>query len=205
MTKSLMSAAASLVLAACTAAPDPSASAPPTSEEIVFGEATSLGVVITEDDGTFTTDGGVMSMRLANLGDSPVTGTHVEPVGDDGLTVEYLGYSDCARGCAGALWWNEEAIQRVEQGRDGWYPFKLRPFDELVSQNDPAVSLIFTLTVDDARGMEKLRAGCLHLRSIVLETEDGSTMTVSGVDGHWIAAINVQEPFPSGYEPCDES
>ncbi len=95
-------------------------------------------------------------------------------------------------------------MQRVEEGRDGHYPIALTPLDEILDENDRAVRLMFRLTVADADGMEALRAGCLHLRAIVLETEERSSLTVSAPDGHWIAAIRVEDPQPSGYQPCDE-
>lgn len=197
-------AAASIMLAACTA-PLPNASRPTTSTDIVFGDATSLPVTIAGNSGSYATDGGVVSVRLVNLGSSSVTVVGIEPVADDGLTVEYLGYSDCARGCPGALPWDEEAKQRAAQARDGSYPIKLRPLDDILSDNDRAVRLIFRLTANRASGVEALRAGCLHLRAVVLETDRASTMTVSAPDGHWIAAIHIPEPFPDGYERCDDS
>ena len=196
--------AASVLLVACSAAPSPTASTPPVSEQIIFGDATSVPVLISENDGTWTTDGGVVSVRLVNLGDSEVTVTRLEVVADEGLTVEYLGYSDCTRGCPGALRWDQEARQRVEQGRDGQYPITLRPLDDILADNDRAVSLMFGLTANDAKDVEALREGCLHLRAVVLETGDGSMMTVSAPDAHWIAAIHVEEPLPSGYRACDD-
>lgn len=192
------------MLAACTSTPEPTAAAPPVSEEIVLGDATSVPVDIGGADGSFSTEGGVVSVRLVNLGAKGVTATRIEPMVDDGLLVEYLGYSDCARGCPGALPWDEEAIERVEQGRDGHYPIELAPLDEVLGENDRAVRLMFRLTAADSAGVQALRSGCLHLRAIVLETQDGSALTVSAPDGHWVAAIRMQDPLPTGYEACDD-
>lgn len=160
---------------------------------------------LTRESGGSATDGGVVAVRLVNLGDAEVVATDLEPIGDEGLTVEYLGYSDCTRGCPGALRWDEAAQERVEQGRDGDFPIALRPLDDIVADGDRAVSLMFRLTAEDPLAVDSLRDGCLHLRAVVLETDDGSSMTVSAPDGHWIAAIHIEEPLPSGYRPCDEA
>lgn len=192
------------MLAACTTTPS-ATPLPSLSEEIVFGDATSLPVRVAEANGTLSTDGGVVSVRLVNLGTSGLTATGIEPIADDGLSVEYLGFSDCARGCPGALPWDDEAIERVEEGRDGRFPITLVPLDDVLAENDRTVRLMFRLTVPGDDGMDALLARCLHLRAILLETGSGSTLTVSAGEGHWVAAIRAPDPLPTGYQSCDAS
>src|SRR5687768_7321511 len=119
-------AGALLVLSGC-AGSEPGDATPALSTSIVFREALTVPVRV-EDDRARR---GVISMRLVNEGDSTISIVAVTPIVDRGLRAEYLGHSTCLRGCAGALEWDAEAAERVQNGIDGRLPIELVPLTEL--------------------------------------------------------------------------
>jgi len=68
-----------------------------------------------------------MSLDLANQTDRTLQIVGIEPTADEGLEVEYIGYSSCRRGCAGVQYWTPETQEQVELGLDGTYPVPVPP------------------------------------------------------------------------------
>jgi hypothetical protein len=196
-------AAVLLVLSGCAGSESaqPEDVTPPLSRTIVFREAVTVPVWV----GDGRARRGVISARLVNEGDSTVSIVAVEPIVDDGLRAEYLGYSTCLRGCAGALEWDVEAAERVRNGLDGRLPIELVPLSELQATGGRAFSLTFRLGARDATGVSALAERCLHLRGLVATLDDGSRVKVTAPDGHFVGAAVRAEPTPSGYQYCDES
>lgn len=196
-------AAVLLVLNGCAGSEpaQPTDDTPPLSTSIVFREAVTVPVRVGDDRARR----GVISARLVNEGDSTVSIIAVRPIVDRGLRAEYLGYSTCVRGCAGALEWDAEAAERVRHGIEGQLPIELVPLSELEATGGRAFSLTFRLSARGSAGVATLAEQCLHLRGIVATLDDGSRVKITAPDGHFVGAAVRAEPTPSGYQYCDES
>lgn len=185
---------AAVVLAACGTPPvEPG--------DLVLSRAT-LGVPLDQ-----TPDGGlrvsaVMSLSLVNETDRALEIVGIEPVADDGLRVEYIGYSSCRRGCAGVQPWTPETQGQVERGLDGTYPVPV-PSSQDASEDRPAPAhLTFVLSVPTEAGVAALQRGCLRLLGANVDFGDGSSAFITGSEGPFVAALRAEDE-PEGYVGCD--
>ncbi len=170
--------------------------------DLEFIEAIAMPIVIAQRDAGLVSDGGVISARIVNRRSRIAGIIHIQPVTDTGLEVRYLGHSMCARGCAGALPWNAETQTLVERGIEGLYPVALAPMAQPIGTGMSTESLIFRMMVPTASGIARLQKQCLKLNAVSLSLSDGSRVLVTAPDGHWIAGVQIPEPYPRGYRSC---
>lgn len=151
----------------------------------------SLGVALEQGAGGGLLAEAVMSFSLASDVDRELEIVSIKPVTDDGLEVEYIGFSSCRRGCAGTGLWTAEKREQVEDGLEGTLPVA-------VPAEEAAPHLTFVLRVPSAAGVAALEEGCLRLLGIDVELHDGTSIFIAGLDGDYVAAL-----WPEGSNECE--
>lgn len=144
------------------------------------------------------TPGAVITVRLANLRSTALTIDRLDPVADEGLIVDYLGYSGCTSVCPAAEEWTDDAAQVVARARDGRLPVKLRP-------NDQTTALMFRLRVDEG-DVAKFVARCvLRLRGVrVRVAGDKALRTITAPEGKSIGGLQFgSDRRPQGAQGCN--
>lgn len=96
----------------------------------------------------------------------PLVGMDFEA--DPGLSVRYLGFSSCRRGCIIDRW-NASSRRLVRGSLEGRFP--------LFSTGAGRTRLMFVLR-PTARAHSALRRGCVRLRSVVVRTPSGQATPV---------------------------
>jgi hypothetical protein len=124
----------------------------------------------------------LVSLRLANRGDAPVLVRSVTPPIADALRVEYLGYTDCSRGCPGGEIDNPDAYADVERSVDGMGDFQVPPERDAAAT---PVYLMFRATA--VAGLPAARE-CLVAGPALLRLADGTTAAVE-FQGSWAMAL----------------
>ncbi len=161
----------------------------------------TLGVPLDRGRDGGLRDAAVMSLSLTNGTDETLEIVSIVPVVDDGLDVEYIGYSSCRRGCAGTQYWTPETRQSVERGLDDTYPVPVRSGDES-EDSTPAVDLTFVMRVPTAAGADALERGCLRLLGIDAELSNGTSIFITSSYGPFVAALRAADER-HGYVGCD--
>ena len=144
----------------------------------------------------------VMSLALANNTDQTLEIVGIEPATDDGLEVEYIGYSSCRRGCVGTGFWTAETEAQVERGLDGTYPVPVPSNRDLSDDGPPSAHLVFRFGVPTEAGVAALERGCLRLHGVSLELSDGQSVSVGESGESFVAALRIEEDR-EGYVGCD--
>jgi hypothetical protein len=173
---------------------------PPETGDIVLSRST-FGVPLDPAPDGGLQASAVMSLDLVNQTDRTLQIVGIEPVADEGLEVEYIGYSSCRRGCAGVQYWTAETEEQVELGLDGTYPVPV-PARRDVSEDRPPAHLTFVLNVPTEAGVLALRRGCLRLLGITAGFSDGSSVSITASEGAFVAALRAEQE-PDGYAGCD--
>ena len=163
----------------------------PVSLDIHIVESSSLPVPLR--DGASA----VFSLLVENAGSEDVVITNLHPIADSYLDVEYLGYSSCLKGCAGAQLWNQSVERQVRRGIEGTFPVVLA-----AGQHD--YSLTFRLIVSGPDGVARLQdRGCLILESVIASLDGDGRERVSSITSEgWLAAVRSRQVDASGTEPC---
>lgn len=144
----------------------------------------------------------VMSLALTNSTDRTLEIVGIEPVADEGMEVEYIGYSSCRRGCAGTGYWTPEKQEQVEHGLDGVYPVTVGFSRDATDERPPPANLTFVFSVPTEAGVAALERGCLRLLGVNVELRDGESVYVSESGGSFVAALRIEEDR-EGYVGCD--
>jgi hypothetical protein len=181
--------AASLVLAAAACAPSP-ANAPET--HVYVGEATEL---------PYAPGGGITTIELRNDGVVPVTFTGLTFEADQGLTVSYLGWTDCVGGCVGTGHWADDSTKELEQKSvKGVFPVVVPPDRALVEGTASPVGLV--LRLDMAPSAEPtLNEHCLGTHSAIVTLPSGRKFTLR-TEGAIAGLLTSLNPNPPGYRRC---
>lgn len=133
--------------------------------------------------------GAIMSLRMANDGQEPITIDEVstETTTEDGLEANVLGHSDCHDGCVGTGLTKPGTIRLATRSLSDGRSFTVFPISAAKTQ----ISVVFELFVADAAIAR--RDHCLELEGVTVRLSDGSSHVVrSGGDGS-IAAIEPQD------------
>lgn len=144
----------------------------------------------------------VMSLALANSTDRTLEVVGVETHADEGLQVEYIGYSSCQGGCVGTGFWTAETRARVEGGLDGTYPIPVPSTPYSSGDGPPPVHLVFLFSIPTDAGVAALQHGCLRLLGVSLELNDGATVPVDDGGDSFVAALR-SEQDPEDSAGCD--
>ncbi|MGH2380900.1 MAG: hypothetical protein ACRDG7_06720 [Candidatus Limnocylindria bacterium] len=144
----------------------------------------------------------VMSLSLVNQTQRMIEIVTIEPVADEGLEVEYIGYSSCRRGCAGTQHWTPDTQKRVERGLDGTFPVPVRSDRDEIEDRPPPAELTFVMSVPTVSGADALERGCLRLLGINAEFSDGSSAFIASSYGPFVAALRAEDE-PDDYARCD--
>jgi hypothetical protein len=182
--------AASLVLAAAACAPSP-ANAPET--HVSVGGASEL---------TYAPGGGITTMGLVNDGDVPVTLTGLTFEADQGLTVSYLGWTDCSSGCVGTGHWADASTRELAQKSvKGVFPVVVPSKRALREHTASPISLVLRLDVAPS-AEPTLNEHCLAAHSAIATLPSGRKFVLR-FDYHPFAGLVTSlNPNPPGYRRC---
>jgi hypothetical protein len=176
--------------------------APPLKTGDLELSRSTLGVPLDRDHDGGLRASAVMSLGLTNVTDRTLEIVSVEPVADEGLEVEFIGYSTCRRGCAGTQDWTPETAERVERGLDGTLPVPVRSDRNDSQDQPPPVELTFVMSVPSAAGADALERGCLRLLGINATFSDDSQTYITSGNGEFVAALRAADE-PDGYAGCE--
>ncbi|MGH2385334.1 MAG: hypothetical protein ACRDGB_09840 [Candidatus Limnocylindria bacterium] len=151
----------------------------------------ALGVPLDQDAAEGLQAAAVMSFSLASDADRQLNIVSIEPVTDDGLEVEYLGFSSCRRGCAGTGLWTAEKQRQVESGLEGHLPV-------LVMAEEAPPHLTFVLRVPSETAVHALEGSCLRLLGIDVALDDGTSVFIASHDGEYVAGL-----WAEGFAECE--
>lgn len=128
--------------------------------------------------------GVVFGIRLQNSSSHSRTITSVRPVvAISGVTVKYLGYSDCSNGCPGSEFWTPANQASLKGQVNGTVPLTVPP-------GPVKWTLVF---------LEQVSAGvfqahpCASVNAITVRTSDDDTATVGIADGSALFGIVTNE------------
>ena len=161
-----------------------------------------LEVPLDRDDHGGLRGSAVFSLSLTNATERQLEIVSVAPVSDEGLEVEYIGYSSCRRGCVGTGFWTPETEEQVERGLNGTLPVPVRSDRVEREGQPPPVELVFVLRVPAADGADALERGCLRLLGIDAELADGTSIPIASPSGPFVAAVRAPDR-PAGYVDCE--
>lgn len=183
----------SLLLHACTAGSPTDLAAEP---DPGLESASSISYALLEPPPV------AMTIRIANLDDRPLVVETLNPVTQEGLAVEFVGWTYCERGCPGTRLIDEPSdrasVQRQTEGR---LPFEVPP----TGPDEPFVSLIFIADLTEA-GHELVERSCLRMTALELGLDDGSTQEITSGTGQDQWLLGLQSPDTSGdYVECGVS
>lgn len=136
----------------------------------------------------------VVSVKLESTA-RHIRATRIEPVADPGLSVTYLGYSYCLRGCPGAGPWNADMQEIAEKGMDGTVPLDI-PRDGKTSR--PAIVLLLQ---PEGEGIAAVQARCLLVHGLTLDLADGRRVFATFTDGGAIAGVQIPDRS-ADYKTC---
>src|SRR5258708_33982771 len=105
---------------------------------IRFLEGVSVGVPVDKAGNARLGDGAVGSVRIANEGTTAVRIIRIQPRGDSGLGIQYVGHSNCRNGCPGAEMYTVDTRRLLARTVEGLYPIN-------VAAGSDQVWLIFRL------------------------------------------------------------
>lgn len=120
----------------------------------------------------------------------PIVG--LQPEADPGLSVRYLGFSSCRRGCILDRW-KRSSRRLVEGSLEGRFP--------LFPTGAGRTRLMFVLR-PTPRAYDALRRGCVRLRRVVVRTSSGQAAPVIDHLGAFVAGVELDKPKRSGYRRC---
>lgn len=180
--------------AACRANSDGDSEKAQHTDDLVFLETNIAPARLVEGH----TAGGVITVRLANTKAEAVRINSVTPIADEGLTVTYLGYSDCNRVCPGAVNWSKEADDDVRRNKLGTAPIKLAS-----KQQD--LSLMFRLEVRGGDMRTLLEKCTLRLSGARMRLSDGRLVDVTAPDRKPIGGLKVSVEPPGQAKECSAS
>lgn len=138
----------------------------------------------------------VVTLFVHNDSGAPVTVTKVTPLVDDGLEVDYLGYTRCLHECVGSLPWNRETRGSVDRSQEGDVPVRLFPPSTRTLPKGFILRLAPSERLAGTTGV-----GCLRLHALELALEDGRSAVATMPSGAPIAGIRRIAPRPSAR--CD--
>jgi hypothetical protein len=107
----------------------------------------------------------------------PIVG--LVPEADPGLSVRYLGFASCRRGCTIARW-NERSRSLVKRSLEGRFP---------LFPDGPGETRLMFLLRPTPRAYGALRRGCVGLRSVVLVTQSGGRARMINHFGAFVAGV----------------
>ena len=112
------------------------------------------------------------SVRVDNQGTASITITRIEPRGDPGLGIRYVGHSTCRNGCPGAETYTQDAVQMLTKTVDGVYPITIPP-------GGGGIWLIFRIeSISKGASGDLLRRCELGFSSALITLADGSEAIV---------------------------
>lgn len=194
MIRTLRIVAATICMIGLAACQNEDRPGPQRSTVLEFSERVTVGIDLPGSSAP-ATDGAIASLLIDNNGTEPLRVVRIQPIADEELKVQYLGY--CSRSCQGTGRWSKETQAEVTSGIEGIYPVEILPAQMVQAKR----RLVFRLYVAGVEGREVLGTKCMVFRSTKLTLDNGSQISVTAFGNRPIAGVFARLQAASA---CDE-
>jgi hypothetical protein len=136
-----------------------------------FFDAVSVPVDASRPGNPVLGRGAVATVRVTNDGSHSLRVVAIEPLGDAGVTIEYVGHSTCKKGCPGAETYTEDTAQMLARTIEGHYPIVVAP--------GTVQNLIFWIRAINSAASNTLRRTCyVGFKFLRVTFDDGSSEVI---------------------------